>query len=113
MDKQEEFRLRFNSLHKIGVNLLDEKEDKLRFALCQAEIVKASSKATELINNLSEKEYDFSAESLDKLLEELVQIRLYLFYEMVPWMRKLRMPLDKAINEVEHQLNKIEDEEER
>lgn len=112
-ETEEYFKL-YNKLLKLSEQILRSKgssEDQMLFALCSAEIYGSITRAALLIDKVANNEHDFSEHDLDELLGDLVNIKILLYHRAVHWMRQLRQPLQKAIDEVEEMLSNSEEKE--
>lgn len=64
----------------------------------------------DLIKRISETKTDCAEAELDRLLEDLVNLKIDLYHEMFFWAKDLRRPLQQAIDAVEEQLDELNPE---
>jgi hypothetical protein len=94
----ERFRKMYNKLYEIGDAFLpqdSDKEDQTRFALCLAEFHAWSNRVNRIIENLSAEDIDFKNYDLRVLAEQLFELKLFLYTEIVKWLKKFRTPRDR------------------
>ena len=102
-EKTKKYFKLLNKLDKVTKKIMEKgasQEDKSRFALCLAEIHSCSSALVDLINKISETNISMTEKEADDLLGDLINVEIYLYTEMTDWVKDLKKPLKKAIDQV-------------
>jgi DNA mismatch repair ATPase MutS len=75
-------------------------EDRKMISLCLTEIYVRSQHLVNLIKKISGTNLKFTEDDLDSLLDNLINLQIEIYGEVVDWIKDLKKPLNIAINKI-------------